>query len=115
LIKTSHGNELSPLDADWFYYKAAAIVRQIYVSKSRNVGVGTLKTFFGRKKRNGVRPPKFIRSAGKIVRVIVRQLTPTFIEPLHVSTENTLGLGITKGGRAQLDKIANKVMKERSQ
>merc|ERR1711976_915281 len=87
LVKTSHGNEIVPIDNDWFFYKAAAIARQIYISRSQNIGVGSLKAFFGRKKRNGVRPPRFIRAGGKIIREIVHQLKNACISKTGLKTK----------------------------
>jgi len=105
---------LSPLDPDWLFYKAAAIARQIYVSQSINIGIGTLKAFFGKKKRNGVRPPKFTRSAGKIIREIVTQLKKNgYVENYANQEGSTFGLVLTKTGRAELDKIASRLIKER--
>ena len=105
---------MSPLDPDWLFYKAAAIARQIYVSQSINIGIGTLKAFFGKKKRNGVRPPKFTRSAGKIIREIVTQLKKNGSVENYANQEgSTFGLVLTKTGRAELDKIASRLIKER--
>ncbi|KAJ6152772.1 Ribosomal protein S19e [Penicillium chrysogenum] len=40
-VKTSASNELPPQDADWFYVRAAACARHIYMRKT--VGVGRLR------------------------------------------------------------------------
>lgn len=106
---------MTPLDADWLFYKAAAIARQIYVSRSVNIGIGSLKAFFGRKKRNGVRPPKFIRSSGKIIREIVTQLKKNgYVENYANQEGSTFGLVLTRTGRAELDKIATRIVKTKA-
>jgi small subunit ribosomal protein S19e len=74
IVKCSHANELSPNSADWFYTKAAAVARQIYLTKSKTLGVGTLKRMFGKKKRRGSQAPTFMEHSGKILRTIVKQL-----------------------------------------
>jgi len=115
LVKAGHANDTSPIDPDWLFYKAAAISRQIYISKSINVGIGSLKTFFGKKKRNGVRPPKFTKAGGKVIREVVTQLKKNgYVENYANQDGHTFGLVLTKTGRAELDKIATRIIKERA-
>ncbi len=95
------------------FYKAAAIARQIYVSRSINIGIGSLKTFFGKKKRGSVRPPKFTKTGGKVIREVVAQLKKNgYIENYANQEGSTFGLVPTKTGRAELDKIATRIIKE---
>ena len=49
LVKSSHANEVVPLDPDYMFYKAAAIARILYITKSKAIGVGSLKSLFGKK------------------------------------------------------------------
>ena len=56
IVKSSHANEVVPLDPDYMFYKAAAIARILYVTKSKSIGVGSLKYFFGKKLRRGSNP-----------------------------------------------------------
>lgn len=106
---------MSPLDDDWLFHKAAAIARRIYVSQKTTIGIGSLKTFLGKKKRKGVRPPKFSKSGGKVIREVVSQLKKNGYVENYANTEgHTFGLVLTKQGRAELDKIATRVLKERS-
>ena len=114
LVKSSHANEVVPLDPDYMFYKAAAIARILYVTKSKSIGVGSLKSFFGKKMRRGVEPPKFMKAAGKIIREIVKQLKANGYVENYGSKENaiTYGMVLTKQGRTELDKIASKVVKE---
>jgi len=61
-----------PIDeADFWYKRAASILRQIYIKGV--VGVGRLKTRYGGRKKRGVRPEKFRKGSGKIIRVILQQ------------------------------------------
>jgi small subunit ribosomal protein S19e len=90
-------------------------VRQIYVSKSINIGIGTLKTFFGKKKRRGAHPPKFFQSGGKVLREVVSQLKKNGYVENYASTEGqTYGLVLTKLGRAELDKVATRISREQT-
>ena len=114
LVKCSHANEVVPLDPDYMFYKAAAIARILYVTKSKAIGVGSLRSFFGKKMRRGVEPPKFMKAAGKIIREIVKQLKANgYVENYGVKGNSvTYGMVLTKQGRTELDKIASKVMKK---
>ena len=58
-------------DADFWYKRAAAILRQIYIKKI--VGVQRLRTRFGGRKKRGMPPAEFRRAGGKIIRVILQQ------------------------------------------
>ena len=113
LVKSSHANEVVPLDPDYMFYKAAAIARILYVTKSKSIGVGSLKSFFGKKMRRGVEPPKFMKAAGKIIRELTKQLKANGYVENYGNKGNavTYGMVLTKQGRTELDKIASKVMK----
>jgi ribosomal protein S19E (S16A) len=105
---------LSPLDSDWLFHKAAAIARRIYIAQKHSVGVGSLKTFLGKKKRRGAHPPKFTKAGGKVIREVVTQLKKNGYVENYASLEgSSYGLVLTKQGRAELDKIATRVIKER--
>src|SRR5271170_5118064 len=43
IVKTASFKEIAPYDPDWFYVRAAAVARHIYLHKS--VGVGALARF----------------------------------------------------------------------
>ena len=58
-------------DPDFWYKRAASILRQIY--KKKVVGVNRLRTRYGSKKKRGVRPEEFRKSGGKIIRIILQQ------------------------------------------
>lgn len=50
-VKTAHYKELAPMDEDFLYIRAAAIVRTLLVHQDRDWGVERLATKFGGKKR----------------------------------------------------------------
>ena len=77
LVKTSRANDCEPINADYIYYKAAAICRKLYITKSKNLGVGSLRSMFSKKQRRGSQPPKTFRAGGKIIRDLVIQLKGT--------------------------------------
>ena len=114
LVKTSRANDCEPISADYIYYRAAAICRKLYLTKSKNVGVGSLRSMFSKKQRRGSQPPKTFRSGGKIIRDLVIQLKGAkYIENYKGEEEESLhGLHLTKTGRSELDKIAAGIMKK---
>ena len=112
IVKCSHANDIAPVDPDYLYYKAAAICRRLYVTKSKTLGVGSLRVMFGMKKRRGSQPPKAFIAVGKIIRELVQQLKKAkYFENYIVDDDNRGGLSLTKTGRSELDKIAAGLLK----
>ena len=70
-VKSGASKERPPFDADFWYKRAASILRQIY--RNKLVGVGRLRTRYGGKKDRGVKPKEFRKGSGKIIRVILQQ------------------------------------------
>merc|ERR1711865_118885 len=57
LQKTAKFKELAPYDSDFFYIRAAALARRLYLYN--NQGVGHFATTFGGQQRRGTRTNKF--------------------------------------------------------
>ena len=115
LVKCSRANDCEPINQDYIFYKAAAICRKLYLSKSKNLGVGSLRSMFSKKQRRGSQPPKTFRSGGKIIRDLVIQLkAKEYIDNYGKNEEDATdhGLYLTKTGRSELDKIAAGLMKK---
>ena len=114
LVKTSRANDCEPISADYIYYRAAAICRKLYLAKSKNVGVASLRSMFSKKQRRGSQPPKTFRSGGKIIRDLVIQLKGAkYVENYKGEEEESFhGLHLTRTGRSELDKIAAGIMKK---
>lgn len=70
-VKSGSGKERPIDDADFWYKRAASILKQIY--KKKIVGVNRLRTKYGSKKNRGSKPEKFKRAGGKIIRTILQQ------------------------------------------
>merc|ERR1711865_948277 len=51
LVKTAAFKELAPYDQDWYYIRAAAIARRVYLRG--DVGVGAFKKIFGGRAHRG--------------------------------------------------------------
>ena len=113
MVKCSKANDCEPINPDYFYYKAAAICRKLYVTKSKNIGVGSLRSMFSKKQRRGSQPPKTFRAGGKIIRDIVIQLKAAkYVQNFGKDDEGSFGLFLTKTGRSELDKIASGLLKK---
>ena len=67
-VKTGTSRERPPTDADFWYTRAASILRQLYLRGV--IGVGRLKTKYGSRKNRGGRPAVFRKASGKIIRTI---------------------------------------------
>jgi small subunit ribosomal protein S19e len=104
-VKTGQSRERPPEKSDWWYIRAASILRKMYMKGL--VGVGKLRNFYGSRKDRGAKPEKFKKASGKIIRIILQQATKAqFIE--HVK-EKKAGRRLTKKGKEFLDQIASEV------
>ncbi len=105
-VKTGSHRERAPQNPDWWYIRMASILRRVYISG--NVNVESLRTYYGGKKRRGVRPPKFKKAGGKIIRLSLQEL-----EKLgYVKKDEKGGRAITKEGQKYLDKLAVSLYKK---
>ena len=71
-VKTGVHRERAPLDKDWWYMRAAAVLRSVALLGP--IGVSKLRTKYGGKKRRGHQPPIFRRGSGSIIRKVLQQL-----------------------------------------
>ena len=103
LVKTGVHKELAPYDPDWYFVRAAAIVRKIYLEPG--TGVGTLQKRFGGGFRRGARPTHHRDCSGGIIRNILITLDDLKI------TEKTAkgGRKISRVGQQALDLVAGQV------
>merc|ERR1712070_217596 len=104
LVKTASFKELGPYDPDWYYIRAAAIARRIYLRGG--TGVGALKKVFGGRKMRGTRHEIFSKGSGSIARHALKQL-----ELLKIIEKVPDGKGrrITAQGQRDLDSIAGQI------
>ncbi len=100
-VKTGSHNERVPEDPNWWYMRAASIMRKIYISP---VGVDRLRTVYGGRKNKGYKPEKRRNASGNIIRKCIQQLeTAGFVKIVPK------GRGITPKGQKFLDNLAYKV------
>ncbi|KAI5304269.1 40S ribosomal protein S19 [Ascosphaera pollenicola] len=106
-VKTSKAKELPPQSIDWFYVRAAAVARHIYLRKT--VGVGRLRKVHGSTKNRGSRPSHHTDASGAVDRKAVQALQK--IGVLEVDEEKG-GRRITTSGMRDLDRIAKATVDE---
>ena len=101
-VKTGRAKERVPDSDDWWYTRAASILRAVYVQGV--VGVSRLRSKYGSRKNRGMRPEKVYKSSGKIIRVILQQAGKAgFVE--HIKEKST-GRRLTKKGLTYLENLA---------
>merc|ERR1712228_7693 len=109
LVKTASFKELAPYDPDWYYIRAAAVARRVYLRAG--TGVGGLKKAFGGRKHRGTIKEKFCKGSGSIARHILKQL-----ENLKIieKVPSSKGRRITPQGQRDLDSIAGQLELKKS-
>lgn len=97
-VKTSSGKARPPQDDGFWYKRAASILRQLYINSG--IGVGKLRKRYGTRIKRGVRPDKFRKGSGKIIRQILQQA-----EAAGLVEKKDKGRALTDKGRSMLDSI----------
>ncbi len=100
-VKSGVSRERPPVDEDFWFTRAASILRQLYIKGV--VGVGKLRTRYGSRKDRGGKPDKFKKSGGKIIRVILQQAEVAGL--VEKITRLQHGRRLTQAGRDFLDSI----------
>ena len=106
-VKSSPSKERPIEDPDFWYKRTASILRQIY--KNKIVGVSRLRTKYGSKKNRGMKPERFVKSGGKIIRTILQQSDKAgfteMIKEIKGTREKRPGRRITEKGKKFLEDI----------
>ncbi|KAI7788091.1 40s ribosomal protein s19 [Diaporthe eres] len=100
-VKTGPAKEMPPQDIDWFYVRAAAVARAVYLRKT--IGVGRLRKIHGTAKNRGARPSKHVNASGSVDRKVLQSLEKINIVEID---EEKGGRRITQAGQRDLDRIA---------
>ncbi len=107
-VKTGVHKELPPQQPDWWFVRAAAVMRRVYVDGP--IGVERMRSFYGGRKNRGSKPNQLRKGSGSILRKSLQQLEKAgFI--LHDRT----GRRISPAGASFLDGVANSLAKQKSE
>ena len=108
--KTGVAKKKPPENDDFWYWRAASILRQLYIA-GRPVGVQRLRTRYGSKNDKGRKPARFKKAGGSIIREVLQQLETAGLVKKSLD-EGKKGRLLTPKGKSMLDKEAAKVSKE---
>ena len=101
-VKTGLNKQRPTSDVDFWYKRAAGVLRQIYVRKV--VGVERLRTRYGGRKDRGMQPATFAPAGGSIIRKILQQLDAAGLT--EKATGKRKGRQLTVKGKAFMEGIA---------
>lgn len=109
LVKTGHHKQRRPDSTEWWYFRAAAVLRT--VAEKGPIGTEKLRTKYGGKKNRGNKPERFYKASGSIIRKVLQQLEKS---ELIRQTEKGVHKGriLTSKGTSFLDKIAVVIAKK---
>ena len=99
-VKSGVNKTRPPVEDDFWYKRAASILRQLYIRKI--VGVNRLRTRYGGRKDRGMQPPEFRKGSGKIIRLILQQAEKAGL--VEKSTKKK-GRSLTKQGRKIIEEL----------
>ena len=101
-VKTGVSRERPPDDPDWWYIRAASILRKIYLKGP--LGIDDLRKMYGGRKDRGVKPEHFYPGGGSNIRKILQQL-----ENAGLIQKTPRGRVLTNKGRSLLDRLAAEI------
>lgn len=109
MVKSGPHAERLPQEKNFFYIRAASILRQAYTHGP--VGVSRLRTHYGGRKKRGVRPDKARRAGGSLIRKAMQSLEKAELLAKNKKKDKP-GRVITAKGMKLLDAAALAVSKK---
>ncbi len=107
-VKTGMHKERPPVRSDWWYVRAAAVLKS--VARLGPVGTSKLRTKYGGRKNRGVASEHTYKGSGNIIRKILQQLEKAgLLKQAQKGVHK--GRVITPKGKSLLDKSAKAVEK----
>jgi small subunit ribosomal protein S19e len=104
-VKTGMHKERVPVQSNWWWIRAASMLRKIYLNQ--RMGVSKFRKIYGGRKNRGHKPEHKYKASGAIIRKILQQLEAAGF----VKTEKGKGRSITPQGQSFLDGIAKSMKK----
>jgi small subunit ribosomal protein S19e len=104
--KTGMHKQRQPVNPDWWYVRAAAVLRSVYLMGP--IGVSKLRTKYGGKRDRGHKMERFYKGSGSIIRKMLQQLeTAGLIKQAARGVHK--GRIVTPEGMSILDKAASTI------
>jgi len=108
-VKTAVSRSRPPQEDDFWFTRTAAIMRQLY-KIDKPLGVQRLRTKYGGKEQNRIKPAHYKKGSGKIIRTIMQQLEAAgFIKKIILNKH--AGRVLTPKGKSFVNKTATAVFK----
>lgn len=104
--KTGVHKERPPVNNDWWYVRAASVLRKVH--RLGPIGVSKLRTQYGGKMDRGYKPKHFYKGSGSIIRKILQQLEKEGFVKKDLKSRYK-GRSITAKGKKFLNEIASKI------
>jgi small subunit ribosomal protein S19e len=110
-IKTSHARERPPVETNWYYTRAASILRKLYMEEvkhpkraEKGKGVTWFAKAYGTSKNNGHKPSHRVEAARGLLRRALQSL-----ESMDYVARTSLGARrLSNTGVAELEAIARR-------
>ena len=106
VAKTGSHTEKQPQDADWWYKRAASVMRKVYVHGP--VGLEKLRSDYGGRKGFSVKPNHASKGGGSNIRKILQQLEAAGF----VQTARPQGRIMSPKGRKLMQEVSQDLQKE---
>jgi small subunit ribosomal protein S19e len=106
LAKTGSHVEKQPQNQDWWYTRAASILRKVYAHEP--IGIEKLRSDYGGRKGFTVRPNHAAKAGGNNIRKILQQLEKAGL----LQTTTPQGRRMSPKGRKLLQEVADDLHKE---
>ena len=101
--KTGVHKERPPTQDNWWYIRAAAVLRKVYINNS--LGVSKLRKAYGGRKNLGHQPEHKRLASGAIIRKVLQQIEAAGF----VKTKKGKGRVITPKGQSFMNKLAREL------
>jgi small subunit ribosomal protein S19e len=108
-VKTGVHKERPPIRKDWWYVRAASVLRTLRVRGP--IGVSTLRVKYGGKKNRGMKPGAYRPAGGNILRKVLQQLEKAGYAKAVIKGGHK-GRIASPQGIALLDRVAAKLAKK---
>ena len=110
-VKTGTHRERPPVQEDWWYTRAASILRKVAIKGP--IGTNRISQEFGGPKDRGVKKNKAVAGSRNVARKILQQLSDSglLVESLNSAGNVNRGKILSSEGQALLDEVSHSVRK----